>query len=456
MINSILKTIRLSIYSLLLHKMRSALAVLGILIGITAVIWLVAMGQGVSEQAQKQIEQLGATNVIVRSIKPVAGGSQRGPISFMVYGLLRADYDRIIKNMPSEILEQAVPIREVPMEVRNGARTLEGRVVGCTPEYQELNQLTMEAGRFVSDNDNEHPPGNICVIAHEVARKLFPVQNPIGRSIQINNSEFYRVVGMTESRAPTAAIGGSLSAQEYNKDIYIPIQTFFARIGDTIMTSRSGSSEGEVLELSQITLSVKSPDEEVMSTEAVVYETADIVKTLLDKYHDPTNPDYGITVPQELLKQARLLEMMFNLLLVLIAGISLVVGGIGIMNIMLATVTERTREIGIRRALGANRGDIIRQFLWESVVLTSVGGFLGVGLGLMVGPTLASIRALAEKFRPDLIAALPPTIQNLEPIVAPWSIYLSFAISLGVGVLFGLYPAIRAAYMDPIEALRHE
>jgi putative ABC transport system permease protein len=174
----------------------------------------------------------------------------------------------------------------------------------------------------------------------------------------------------------------------------------------------------------------------------------------MEKYHP--KQDVGIVVPKELLRQAELLRMMFNLLLVLIAGISLVVGGIGIMNIMLATVTERTREIGIRRALGAKRRDIIRQFLAESVVLTGVGGGLGVLCGFLCGPTVTFVRNRALEIFPDTMRALPPTIMKLDPLIAPWSIFVSLAIAIGVGVLFGMYPAYRAAYMDPIEALRHE
>jgi putative ABC transport system permease protein len=144
---------------------------------------------------------------------------------------------------------------------------------------------------------------------------------------------------------------------------------------------------------------------------------------------------------------------MFNLLLVVIAGISLLVGGIGIMNIMLATVTERTREIGVRRALGANRGDIIRQFLTETIVLTTSGGSLGVAFGLLCGPIVRGLRELTRKLSPDL---LPAVVYSLEPRIAPWSVLLSLIIAVGVGILFGIYPARRAAYMDPIEALRHE
>ena len=443
MISPLLQTIRLGIFSLLLHKLRSALAVLGILIGITAVIWLVAMGEGVSYQAQQQIKDLGANNIIVRSVKPAQQSSSSASRSFFLeYGVLRDDYRRILSNIP--VIEQAVPMREIKKEIRYGARTVEARVVGCTPEYLRLNHLTLERGRFLTDRDG-NPPNNVAVLGAATARELFAYEDPVGKSIQMD-TDFYLVVGQTAERDPTAAIGGSLDSQDYNLDLYIPLATLRARIGDMVMTSRSGSREGEVVQLSQITVSLANLED--------VDATADIIRTLLEKYHP--NKDVGVVVPKELLRQAELLRMMFNFLLVLIAGISLIVGGIGIMNIMLATVTERTREIGIRRALGAQRADIIQQFLVEAVVLTGVGGALGVGCGFLCGPTVNFLRGTALELFPTSMSALPETILHLQPRLAPWSIVASLAISVGVGLLFGLYPAVRAARMDPIEALRHE
>ena len=440
-----LQTVRLGISSLLLHKLRSGLAVLGILIGITAVIWLVAMGEGVSYQAQQQIKDLGANNVIVRSKKPAQQSSNASSRSFFLeYGLLRDDYKRIITNLPPAILDNAVPMRELRKEVRCSDRTLDARIVGCTPAYITLNHLMLERGRFLNETDSE-PPQNRCVLAGTTARVLFPLENPLGKAIQIDR-DFYVVCGITHERTPTAAIGGSLASQDYNMDVYIPLTTLRARIGDMVQTSRSGSREGEIVQLSQITIGLKSMD--------MVEETSDIIKSLLDRYHP--NKDFDVVVPKELLRQAELLRMMFNVLLILIAGISLIVGGIGIMNIMLATVTERTREIGIRRALGAKRNDIIRQFMVEAVVLTGVGGALGVGLGFLCTPFVAFVQDAARRFFPNTIQALPPIILELEPRIAPWSIIASLIIAVGVGMLFGIYPAFRAAKMDPIEALRHE
>lgn len=443
MIKGFLQTFRLGVFSLLLQPMRSGLAIVGIWIGIMAVIWLVALGEGVSQQAQEQIKDLGATNVIVRSVKPSVQASNAARSFFLEYGLLRDDYHRITSNLPW--LERAVQIREMKKDVRFVENTLQARVVGCTPEYQELNRLFLHRGRFITDEDAKYPPKNVCVLGAATADSLFGFEDPLGKSIQID-TDFYKVVGLTNERDPTAAIGGSLDSQDYNQDVYIPLATLQKRIGDVVMTSRSGSREGEVVQLSQITLQLNDI--------ARVDETADIVRTLMAKFHK--TDDVGIVVPKELLRQAEMLRVMFNVLLVLIAGISLVVGGIGIMNIMLATVTERTREIGIRRALGAKRRDIIQQFLVESVVLTGIGGGLGVLCGFLVGPIVTFARKTANEMIPQTMATVPEVVQKLVPVIAPWSIVVSLFIAIGVGVVFGLYPAYRAAFMDPIEALRHE
>ncbi|MEX2111866.1 MAG: ABC transporter permease [Pirellulales bacterium] len=435
------QTLRLGLKSLLLHKLRSGLAILGIFIGVTAVIWLVAMGEGVSYQAQQQIKDLGANNIIVRSAKPPSDVTRGGGF-VIAYGLLRDDYDRIVSNVPT--LLQAVPMREIHKEIRYLDRVSDARIVGCTAKYLDINNLRVERGRFLSDKDLEEA-GNVAVIGSKAAATLFPYEDPRGKFIQIED-QFYTVVGQTASKTPSAGIGGSLSAQDYNNDIYIPLTTLRWRIGDMVITARSGSREGEQVELSQITVTVRDIEQ--------VDQTSEIIESLLRKSHP--NSDYAIVVPKELLRQAEILQMMFNLLLILIAGIALLVGGIGIMNIMLATVTERTREIGIRRALGAKQSDIVSQFLSETVVLSATGGALGVFFGFLVNPVISGTRFAFGKLFPDILAAIPDNIRELEPRIAAWSVIAAFLISVAVGVLFGLYPARRAAKMDPIEALRHE
>lgn len=438
MFATFMQTFRLGLKSLMLQKMRSSLAALGIFIGTTTVIWLVAMGEGVSYQAQQQILELGANNIIVRSIEPksISSGDKNRVKS---YGLLRADYQRFLSNIPSIV--RAVPIRELRREFAAKGRVLNANLVGCAVEHFDLNRLEIARGRWINDQDGRE---NVIVLADGTAKRLFPSENPIGQKVRVE-SDVYTVIGQTKARSASAAIGGSLEARDYSFDAYIPLETFRQRVGDQIMT-RTGEGfnfKGEIIELTQITLTIDDI--------AMVDETVAILERLLRKYHE--QEDYAVVVPKELLRQAERTRSMFNVMLVIIAGISLLVGGIGIMNIMLATVTERTREIGIRRALGAKRRDIIQQFLVETLVLTGSGGLLGVLCGLLCGPIFRSVRWLLLNLSPEL---LPPTILTLEPRIALWSVLLSVFISLGVGLLFGLYPARRAAAMSPIEALRHE
>ncbi len=433
----LLPTLQLALKSLSLQKLRAGLAGLGIFIGTTTVIWLVAMGEGVSYQAQQQIKDLGSNNVIVRSIKPSDSGNSRQNERIERYGILRADYERFLSNLST--VSRAVPMRELRRRVRVDDRQVDATLVGCADHYLELNRLTIARGRWFRPED---AGDNVIVLGYEVARRLFPIKDPIGQPLWVGE-DIYRVIGQTRRRSASAAVGGSLAAREYNTDVYIPLQTLRQRIGDFVVERRPGSVTWEVVELSQVTLTVDHFDQ--------VDATAHVVEALLKKYHE--KEDYAVVVPKELLRQAERTRAMFNLLLVVIAGISLVVGGIGIMNIMLATVTERTREIGIRRALGATRAHIIAQFLTESIVLTAAGGLLGVLCGLTCGPIFHGLRSLAVRFWPD---AVPPVVMELEPRIAGWSVILSAGIAILVGVIFGVYPARKAADMDPIEALRHD
>jgi putative ABC transport system permease protein len=423
--------------------MRSLLTVLGIFIGVSSVIWLLAIGEGISIEAQKQIEDLGADTIIVRSVKPppeVTAGS-RGPIP---YGLKREEYDMLLENVPT--IKGALPIREIRRQFRYNDRLIDGRLVGCTPEYADVIRLFKDRGRFLTDADVKYRK-NHCVLAARVAERLFPYEDPVGRRIYIaQHTDFYQIVGVMKHRNPTAAIGGSLDSQDFSNDVYIPISTMRQRIGDTVVTRGSGTFEGEMLELNQITLRVHKVSQ--------VKETAALIQEAL-KAHDEMQ-DVATVVPLELLEQARNMRLMFMVFMGLIAAISLLVGGIGIMNIMLATVTERTREIGIRRAIGARRGDIVRQFLVETIVLSVAGGLTGIIGGFLCPSVVDQARNLIAFADPRLIDSLPDAVRTMEPVIVSASIPLAFCISVGVGVIFGMYPAYRAAQMDPIEALRHE
>jgi putative ABC transport system permease protein len=423
------RALKLGMKSLLLHKLRSGLTVLGIVFGVAAVISMLAVGEGSSRDALERIQQLGATNIIIRSIKPsdesqtsASGGGRR---SILNYGLKYDDYDRLLATVPT--IKKSLPIREIRKQIRYLNRSIDGRVVGTTHEYDEFNRLVMEKGRFLTEADNEKVM-NYAVLGNETATTLFPYEDPLGKAVKLG-ADYYTVVGVTRNRSATAAIGGSLAAQEFNKDVYIPLTTCKLRFGERIMNSRVGSMEFEETQLSQITIQVGSID--------VVKPTHPIIEAAVKPYH-ALKKDVDIIVPYDLLLAAQQTARQFSIILGTIASISLLVGGIGIMNIMLATVTERTREIGIRRALGAKRRDITQQFLIETMVLSGVGGLLGVFLGFAI---------------PQLIIYFIP---DQKAIVTSSSVILAFCISVGIGILFGIYPARRAALMDPIEALRHE
>lgn len=418
--------LRTAVQSLMLHKLRSFLTMLGLVFGVASVIVMLAIAEGAASEAQKQIESLGVRNIIVRSVKPIADSSARNSESEAVlsYGLTWDDLERL--KVAITVATGVTPLREFRQEVRHLNRSLEGRVVGVTPDYLQLKSGTVGIGRFIEPTDLSQLQ-NVCVIGSELAETLFPSENPIQKTVRIGANHFYRIVGVTRFRAPTGGAGSSLSAEDFNRDVYIPLTTNRARFGEIIMYETSGSRSFERIELSQITVQIDDRQN--------VRRASRVIEDTLAGYHP--KKDYAVTIPLELLEQAEQTQRIFSLLLGSTAGISLLVGGIGIMNIMLASVTERTREIGIRRALGARRSDIIAQFLVETAILSLSGAVLGAILGLVVPPVVS------------IVSGRTTIITFTSPLIA-----MFVAILVGTG--FGVYPARRAAMLHPIEALRSE
>lgn len=418
--------------SLWLHKTRTVLSMLGIVIGTTAVITLMAFGKGSMQEALDRIKGT-ATNIHIRSIKPPDKANDQRRSFFVRYGLTESDYEQL-KTIPTVVMH--VPMRIFTQEIRYANRMVLGRVVGTTEDYQRVNHIEMALGRFLNDAQDIKDEGdnsrfrNVAVLGAAVAAELFPFESPIGKSIVIRQNN-YVVVGVVKNRMPVGSAGGK-APEDFNRDVYIPLPTCMARFGEKVYLRQSGSRSGEIVELHQITLKVREMDE--------VIPTARVVKRILMRNPDHVRKeDVMVTYPLDRLKEAEATAESFARLLLAIASISLVVGGIGIMNIMLATVTERTREIGVRRALGAKRRDIILQFMIEALLQTVAGGVLGVAIGLAV-------------------VFLAPIISEGEwpAVLHQASIPISLGFSILVGLVFGLYPAYRASRLDPIEALRHE
>jgi putative ABC transport system permease protein len=415
------RNILLGIEDLLLHKLRSFLTTLGIVFGVGSVVAMLSVGEGASKEAMDQIRKLGSNNIIISSIKSIEEESTSTTHSHMgIYGLTYEDGVRVADTFKT--IRQVAPVKLIRKEGRLGERALELRIVGTTPVWFELVQRPVVAGRvMIASDDNERAPA--AVLTEFGARKLLAAENTIGQSLKIGGDRF-EIVGIVKSESGQA---GNIQIPDQEVDVYIPINVARTYFGDITARMTSGTQERELVELHQMIVQVNSIED--------VEPTAKGIEDMLKRFHK--KKDYLVSVPLALLRQAEATKRTFNIVLGSIAGISLLVGGIGIMNIMLASVTERTREIGIRRAIGAKRRQIISQFLIETVVLSIIGGLIGIGLGVLV---------------PSLITYFT----GMPTVITVVSIVLPLVISFGVGIIFGLYPAVRAAKVDPIVALRHE
>ena len=422
--DDIKRNLKLGVNSLRSHKLRSALTALGIVFGVASVICMLAIGEGLSFEAREQIRRLGSDNIILRSVKPPKEmtSTSAGGNSVLSYGLTYDDVERIRAIIPR--VEVEVPSREVRKDIWYVGRRVDGRVVGTVPWYPEMTNSHIVQGRFISPLDVRNC-ANVCVITTSLARNLGALRNLLGDFIKIG-ADYYKVVGILDTGGAPRATEKSSVASSQN-EVYIPLTAARSRFGEILVDTGSGGESYERVELHGAIVKVASSDD--------VVSVSRVIEALLKKNHD--KQDYEMIVPLELLREKERTKRLYNMVLGLMAAISLLVGGIGIMNIMLANISERTPEIGIRRAIGAKKRDIMAQFLTETVLLSGFGGLLGVLLGF-------GMRYLIGY------------LASMTLIVTPWSVILSFGISALVGLGFGFYPALRAANLNPIEALRHE
>jgi len=404
------EVIQIGIRSLVSHKLRSILSILGVVFGVAAVISMLSIGEGARREALEQIRLMGTNNIIVRAL-PLSKEKKLEARENLSMGLTDSDARRIKEIAP--LVDAISPITESQAVARFEERETNARLVATRSDYQFVANFQLARGRFLTEDDLDSRR-KVCVLGWGKKEELFPHDDPLGKVIDIEG-ESYRVIGVLENRDLPKGKNLVVQVRDINNDIYIPLMAAFTGL----------SSETIV---NEILIRVRDANQVLLA--------ANIVKSILDRIHNHVD-DFEIIVPQELLKQSQKVQRIFNVVMGSIAGISLLVGGIGIMNIMLATVTERTKEIGTRRALGANRLDILRQFLVETLVLTVTGGIIGILFG-----------SAAAKIINYYVA--------WKTIVSFQAVFVSFLVSAFVGVIFGMYPAYKAANMNPIEALRYE
>lgn len=406
-------SLSIGVKGLLLRKLRSLLSTLGIVFGVAAVLSMMSIGEGARREASEQIKLLGTNNIRIKQLQLTGEKREEAERRFSK-GLTYEDALLIQERFPA--LRGVTPLKFVEAEVRFEGRQGVAQVVGTSPEYEEVTNFRVVEGRFLTHFDLRDTK-NVCILGSEVKQELFGYREALDATLRIGEGLF-KVVGVMEPKVIREGRTTVIKVRNMNKDVYIPVTTALRRF------PRTGDSPG----VEEIALRVAQAED--------LAPTARLTKEILGQTHRGVE-DYEVLVPEELLAQAQRTQRLFNIVMGSIAGISLLVGGIGIMNIMLANVSERTREIGIRRAIGATKGDIMVQFLIETVLICLAGGVLGILLGL----GMAKAITLYARWETGFSLA---------------GVLIAFGTSASVGLLFGLFPARRAAQLNPVQALRFE
>lgn len=408
------ENIKIAIGGLIDHKFRSFLTMLGIIFGVASVITMLSIGEGAKREAIAKYQDLGVNNIIIREKK----------LSDQELEEVRAKFSPGLSIHDAEVIGDIVPHvtstacqSEISSEIKSGDKSAKSTIIGITPEFIHILNYETDKGSFI-DQDQHDRMLKVCVLGAGVAHTLFQKDNPVGKMVKIGD-QWFEVVGVLKSKTLFTETVGELAARDLNTDVYVPLSTFLNRVSrENILSS----------EIQQITVQVDNSAHLVNSSRLI----GEIIKR-----HHFNNDDYNVVIPYELLKQEEKERQIYNFLLGAIAAISLLVGGIGIMNIMLATVMERTREIGIRRAIGARKSDIMSQFVTEAVAISITGGLIGVILGVSL----------------SLIVSL---FTDVSIFIRLYSIIIAFGFSVLVGISFGYLPAKNAANLNPIDSIRYE
>lgn len=433
----LLANFSIALEAVIANRLRSFLTALGIIFGVAAVIAMLAIGNGAQQEILEQIKLVGVNNIVIQPIveqfEENVGeesdlGKERKKFS---PGLRLIDVASIEKNIPG--IAKISPEVVLETNIVYGGVRRSAKLVGITPAYFDVLDFKLDDGRLFSEA-NEIKGDPVCIIGKAVQRKFFPKENPIGRKIK-SGSQWLEIIGIMEERLVSEQSISKLGIRDFNMDVYIPIQSMLIRFknrdlvtGYDLESDESSQKNPNYHQIDKLVVQVAESES--------LNPTAEVISKLLARSHNGV-VDFEITIPELLLKQQQRTQNIFNIVLGAIAGISLLVGGIGIMNIMLASVMERIKEIGLRLSLGAKKSDIVNQFLFESIMISVSGGIIGVILGV-------------------ILAYAVSVFGDFPTVVSFASILLSFGVAATVGLIFGIAPAQKAASQDPITSLRYE